>query len=220
MNGCLFDIGVHAMAGENPPPNTTILANRAGGDPAAADELMARVYDRLRRRAAKMVADDRAGRQIGATALVHQAYERLYLEEGGVPADRWASSGQFRAAFARTMQRVLIEHARSERRLKRGGRWGRVDLREMDAVKLYRADPDVVLDVHHAFQKLARVYPKCHVVAVQRVYGGLTVAEIAADLKVSDKTIHRRWAMAQAFLQMTLRGHSPAGGESSPQEDA
>ena len=206
------------MAGENGAdgrrrgPDTTALANRAGADPAAAAELLARVYDRLRRRAAGMVAGDRAGQDMGATALVHQAYERLCVTpSAGPPADGWASGGHFRAAFARTMQRVLIDHARSQRRLRRGGGRSRVDLTMLDVVGLYRADPDVVLDVHDAFRRLAKAYPKCHAVAVHRVYGGLTVAQAADQLGVNEKTVDRRWTMAQAFLRLALPGHAPDG---------
>ena len=194
------------------PVHTTMLANRVGADRAAADQLMARVYDRLRRRAELLVAGDRAGRDLGPTALVHAAYEKLYLHPGGRAAYQWASSGQFRAAFARAMQRVLIDHARTERRAKRGGGRGRVDLRSLDAVALYGGDPGLILDVHQAFRLLAKAHPACHAVAVHRVYGGLTIGEAAAELGVSEKTVDRRWAMAQAFLKLALGdgGDAPA----------
>ena len=196
-----------AAPGQNPAAlHTTFLANRAGADRAVADQLLARVYGRLRRQAAGLVAHDRAGRAVGVTDLVHRAYERLYLGRGGSRTDRWASSGQFRAAFARTMQCVLIDHARGELRVRRGGERPPVPLSDLDVVKLFQGDPAVVLDVHLAFRRLAKAYPKCHPVAVQRVYGGLSVAEVAAVLRVGEKTTLRRWNLAQAFLQEALGG--------------
>ena len=200
-----------SSSGGRPGPSdeqlhTTFLANHAGTTKAAAERLLARVYDRLHRQASAAAAGDRAGRAIGATDLVHRAYERLYLGRGGSRTDRWASSGQFRAAFARTMQCVLIDHARSELRQRRHTGRPIVPLDGLDVVRLYTGDPGLVLDVHQAFRKLARQYPKCHPVAVQRVYGGLSVAEVAALLRIEYKTAQRRWNLARSALQESLAG--------------
>src|SRR5262245_56137147 len=97
---------------------TNILAAIEAGDAKAADELLPLVYDKLRKLAAQKLAKEKPGQTFQATALVHEAYLRLVDSE---KAKHWKSRGQFFAAPAEAMRRILIERARGNGRIKRGG---------------------------------------------------------------------------------------------------
>src|SRR5262249_28848667 len=102
------------------------LLNALGqGDRHAAAELLPLVYDELRRLAAAWLADERSGNTLQPTALVHEAYLRLVGSPGG---EHWNHRGHFFAAAAEAMRRLVVEHARSKKRRKRGGDRHRVAL--------------------------------------------------------------------------------------------
>src|SRR4051794_38518632 len=102
---------------------TALMEAMGEGDPQAAAKLLPLVYEELRRVARAQMAQERAGHTLQATALVHDAYLRLV---DGAP-DRWENRRHFFAAAAEAMRRILIEHARRKKSLKRGGGRGRVD---------------------------------------------------------------------------------------------
>jgi RNA polymerase sigma factor (TIGR02999 family) len=97
---------------------TQILAQVESGDAGAAEQLLPLVYDELRKFAAAKMAHEKPGQTMQATALVHEAYLRLVRAE---PGQSWNSRGHFFAAAAEAIRRILVERARSKRRLKRGG---------------------------------------------------------------------------------------------------
>src|SRR5215470_15200252 len=103
---------------------TRILSAIDRGDPHAAEQLLPLVYDELRRLAAAQLAQEKPGRTLQATALVHDAYLRLVDAE---EARHWDSRGHFFAAAAEAMRRILVENARRKKRLKHGGERHRVD---------------------------------------------------------------------------------------------
>jgi hypothetical protein len=110
---------------------TRILSALEQGDPHAAEQLLPFVYDELRRLAAEKMAHEKAGQTLQATALVHEAYLRLAASPGresGESGQHWNSRGHFFAAAAEAMRRILVERARSKRRVKRGGGAQRVEL--------------------------------------------------------------------------------------------
>src|SRR5437762_3462309 len=109
---------------------TRILDQIAQGDPRAADQLLPLVYEELRKLAAEKIAQEKPGQTLQGTALVHEAYLRLV---DVTRLQRWNSRGHFFAAAAEAMRRILIEHARSKAREKRGGNWQRVDFEDLDA---------------------------------------------------------------------------------------
>src|SRR5205814_5783180 len=104
---------------------TVILSAIHDGDPAAAEQLLALVYDELRRLAAQRLKHERPGQTLDPTALVHEAYLRLV---GTKPERSWENRGHFFAAAAESMRRILVERARRKRRLRRGGGRPRVVL--------------------------------------------------------------------------------------------
>src|SRR5262249_58178903 len=97
---------------------TRILGALEQGDPHAAEQLLPFVYEELRRLAAAQMTREKPGHTLNATALVHEAYVRLV---DGDKARHWNSRGHFFAAAAEAMRRILVERARSKRRVKRGG---------------------------------------------------------------------------------------------------
>jgi RNA polymerase sigma factor (TIGR02999 family) len=153
------------------------------------------VYDELRRLAAARLAGERAGHSLDATALVHEAYLRLGAASF---ADR---SGFFRAA-AVAMQRILVDHARRRKSARRGSGARTIAL-EGDAPDL-SADPDLVLDVDAALERLAREDPSSAEVARLRLFAGLSIDEAAEAMGVSRATAFREWAYARSWLATAL----------------
>jgi RNA polymerase sigma factor (TIGR02999 family) len=178
----------------------TQLLRRAGaGDRAAASELLPVVYEQLRALAAQKMAGERPGHTLQATALVHEAYLRLVGD--GAPA--WGGRAHFYVAAAEAMRRILIESARRKGRVKHGGGWRRLSL---DSVDLARdAVPiEEIVSVDEAIRRLGKRDERMATVVRLRFFAGLDVAEIAALLDVTDRTIRRDWAMARAWLYRDL----------------
>src|ERR1700676_4196767 len=107
---------------------TQILAEIDRGDPQAAEKLLPRVYEELRKLAAQKLAQEAPGQTLQATALVHEVYLRLVDVE---KVQNWDSRGHFFAAAAEAMRRILVENARRHHTLKRGGHLERIDLPQL-----------------------------------------------------------------------------------------
>src|SRR6059058_6020260 len=118
---------------------TRILSAIEQGDPSATDQLLPLVYDELRRLAAERLAHEKPGQTLQATALVHEAYLRLVGDQ------HFDNRGHFFAAAAEAMRRILVNHARDRKRLKRAG--GRVRLELLDQAEALAEDPDLVLSL-------------------------------------------------------------------------
>lgn len=182
--------------------NITQLINMAdNGDESAAKELFERVYEDLRLLAAARLGQERPGQTLQPTALVHEAYLRLFGIHSA-RADRsevvWESRGHFFAAAAEAMRRILIEVARSKQRLKRGG--GNVrELIDLDAI----AQPelaDELLLLNDAIEVFKQVEPQAAKLVMLRYFGGLTLKEAAATMNISSRTADTYWAYARAWL--------------------
>ncbi len=153
------------------------------------------VYDELKRLAAARLAGEPARRSLDATSLVHEAYLRLGAASF---ADR---SGFFRAA-AVAMQRILVDRARRRKAAKRGGDARTIAL-DGDAFAS-GADPDLVLDVATALERLAREDPSSAEVARLRLFAGLSIDDAALALGVSRATAFREWSYARSWLATAL----------------
>jgi RNA polymerase sigma factor (TIGR02999 family) len=172
------------------------MIETGGAEPAAPPGgFFPMVYDELKRLAAARLAAERAGHSLDATALVHEAYLRLGAASF---ADR---SGFFRAA-AVAMQRILVDHARHRNAARRGGGARTIAL-QGDAPAL-GADPDLVLDVDAALERLAREDPISAEVARLRLFAGLSIDEAAEAMGVSRATAFREWAYARSWLATAL----------------
>jgi RNA polymerase sigma factor (TIGR02999 family) len=173
-------------------------------DPSAADQLVPRIYDELRRLAACKLAQEKTGQTLQPTALVHEAYLRLLGGGDGAAGgeQRWDSPGHFYACVAEAMHRILIERAREKHAQKRGGGRKRIDI---DAVDLaIEATPDQLLALDDVLSKLAHEDEAAARLVELRYFGGLTVDEAGKVLGMSTATAYRHWKYARAWLYSEL----------------
>jgi RNA polymerase sigma factor (TIGR02999 family) len=181
---------------------TRILSAVERGNPHAAEQLLPLVYDELRKLAARRLAREKPGQTLQATALVHEAFLRLV----GDRDPGWNGRGHFFAAAAEAMRRILVEAARRKRSDRLGGGRERCELRGDDPP----AAPvgDEVLDLDAALTRLATVDPRAAELVQLRVFGGMTVDEVASHLGISTRTVKRSWAYARAWLGRELGGYA------------
>ena len=173
---------------------TRILNAIEAGDTRAADELLPLVYEELRLLAAQKLSREPPGQTLQATALVHEAYIRLV----GAEVQDWRSRGHFFAAAAEAMRRILVENARRKQRLKRSGRFHKVDLSDADIAIDKPVDDLIALD--EALTKLALEDPvKANLVKL-RYFAGLTEEQAAKALEISRATASRYWSYVRAWL--------------------
>ena len=172
---------------------TTILAAIRHGDRKATDDLLPLVYDRLRRLAQQMMAQEKPGQTLQATALVHEAYLRL-LGDGA----KWEDRRHFYAAAAQAMRRILVARARRRGRVKHGGGRKRLPLSDADAT----VEPESVdlVAVDEALRRLEKEDPRVAEVVLFRFYAGLSVEDTAKALEISPRTVRRDWTYAKAWL--------------------
>jgi RNA polymerase sigma factor (TIGR02999 family) len=186
---------------------TRILDAIEKGDPRAAAELLPLVYAELRQLAAAKLAHEKPGQTLDATALVHEAYLRLV---GPADAARWENRGHFFAAAAEAMRRILIGNARRKGRIRRGGARRRVDLHE--GLITADANPDDLLDLDDALNRLAVLDPVRADLVKLRFFAGLTMPQAAAALGISLATAERYWAFARAWLFGELSANQEKDG--------
>jgi RNA polymerase sigma factor (TIGR02999 family) len=176
---------------------TRVLSAAERGDPQAAEQLLPLVYDELRKLAAERMAREKPGQTLQATALVHEAYLRL-IE--GQPDQHWDCRGHFFSAAAEAMRRILVEKARRNKRLKRGGDRERVELVDQPAP----AADDRLLALDEALTRLALEDALAARVVELRHFAGLGHEQIAAALHITVYQARQKWAYAQAWLSDAL----------------
>ena len=193
------------MDGEAPPGDVSaILRAWSDGDQRALDRLTPIVYDELRRLARRYMRRERPGHSLQTSALVNEAYMRLV----DYKRMQWQNRAHFFAVSAQLMRRILVDHAR-RRNLKRGGGVPHVSLDDAAVVTGEAATDLVALD--DAMNALARLDPRKVQVVEMRFFGGLSVEETAAVLKVSPVTVMRDWSSAKAWLYRELTGGTGDG---------
>jgi RNA polymerase sigma factor (TIGR02999 family) len=159
-----------------------------------AGDLLAVLYDELRSLARSRLGRERIGHSLVPTALVHEAFLRIV----GDREDGWASRAQFFAAAAEAMRRILIEHARAHGRVRNGGGQQRITLTGIDLSAPESLDQ--VIPVDEALQRLQQADPRAAEVVRLRFYAGLSEAETAEALGLSERTVRREWSYARAWL--------------------
>ena len=179
---------------------TDLLVGYGRGEKDALDKLMPIVYDELRRQAARYLKREQAGHTLQTTALIHEAYMRL-VDQHHV---QWQNRAHFFGIAAQMMRRILVDHARTKKRVKRGGSDVRVSLTGAGA-SIKAKDLDVVA-LDEALNRLAEVDEQQSRVVELRFFSGLTVAETAAVMGISAATVKRDWSMARAWLHRELSG--------------
>jgi RNA polymerase sigma factor (TIGR02999 family) len=164
------------------------------------EELLPLVYAELRRLAASKMASENPGQTLQPTALVHEAWLKL----GGEQNRQWRNRNHFFAAAAEAMRRILTDNARRKLRVRHGGDQQRVGLE--DATTASDSEADHVLAVSDALEKLARLDPQRAELVKLRYFVGLSFADAAKVLGISEPTAKRYWAFARAWLYEEIRG--------------
>jgi RNA polymerase sigma-70 factor, ECF subfamily len=184
---------------------TRLLQAWGAGDQSALTRLMDVVYGELHNLASHYMAAEQVGHTLQTTALVNEVYVRLV----DVKHVGWEDRTHFFALCAQLMRRVLIDFARSRNYQKRGGRIPHVELHEAATISM-ETGPEI-LAVDEALESLAKVDERKSQVVELRFFGGLTVDETAAVLKVSPETVIRDWRLAKAWLLRKLSGEGAHG---------
>ena len=180
---------------------TRLLQQWSGGSKEALDELMPVVYDQLRRLAASYLRSENRDHTLRATALVNEAYVRL------VGANvNWQDRVHFFAVSARVLRRILVDHAKSNNRQKRGGEFEQIPIDE--AILVGPQADKGILELDDALQRLAVQDPRKSELVELLFFGGLTYDEAAAALKISPATVHRELTLAKAWLYRDLAAGS------------
>jgi RNA polymerase sigma factor (TIGR02999 family) len=182
---------------------TRLLNQAARGDAEAARAVFPAIYQELRDLASAKLSRIPPGGTLQTTALVHEAYLRAV----GRSPEGWAGMRHFYFAAARAMRDILVEEARRQSSLKRGGDLRRVELDE-DAVWSYDISPDEVLSLESALDKLEREDLDAHRIVLLHVYTGLTLPEIADLVGHSTRTIERRWRFLRNWLAREMEAGS------------
>lgn len=179
------------------PAEVTGLLRAAGdGDREAFDRLFPLVYAELRAMADRQLRGEAVGHTLQATALVHEAYLKLAVQDG---AAAWSDRAHFFGIASRAMRQVLVDHARRRRAGKRGGAWSRTTLSGKPLA--LDTDPEELLALDAALEGLE---PRQREIVEMRFFGGMTEEEVAAVLGVSDRTVRREWVKARAWLYDAL----------------
>ncbi len=190
--------------GSRPDPTDLLIAHR-NGDDRALEQLLPRIYEDLRRIARMQLARLRPGNTLDTTALVHEAYLKLFDESRVEPNDL----DHFFALAARAMRQLLVDHARQRTTLKRGGGVAPVSL-ELLQVGVER-QADTLLAIDQALAGLTRNNPRLTQVFECRFFAGLSEEETARALAVSLRTVQRDWAKCRAWLRRELEGLGASG---------
>ena len=183
------------------PEITRLLLDWGGGDPEAAERLLAAVYAELHAQAARAMRREDSGATLQATALVHEAYLRLADQR----RIEWRNRGQFFGVAAQMMRRILVDHARARGAAKRGGDARRVTIERVEDVAAPAEAVGIdLLDLDDALQRLAALDASQARLVELRYFAGLSIEETAEALGVSPATVKREWATARAWLRREL----------------
>jgi RNA polymerase sigma factor (TIGR02999 family) len=176
---------------------TVLLNASSAGDGEAPEKLLELVYDDLRRLASAYLKNESNAQTLQATALVHEAYLRL-VDWQNVS---WQNRAHFFAVAAQVMRRILIDHARAKHAQKRD--FGqKISLDEAVSVSVEKEFDLLALD--EALMSLEKVDVRQARIVELRFFGGLSLAETAHVLGISETTIKREWTFAKAWFQREL----------------
>lgn len=181
------------------------LSDAAQPSAKTSDRLLRLVYDDLRLLAANYLRHEPPGHTLQPTALVNEAFLRLDRQK----RVEWQGKTHFFAVGAKMMRRILVDHARSRQRLKRGGGCHRIALH--DDLQVSTQNDEDLLAVDEAIEKLALCDDRQAKIVELRFFGGLSVAEVAEVLGLSKRKVEAEWTMIRAWLRREL---SENGGTS------
>ena len=186
-------------------PITMSLARWRAGESDALEHLLPLVYDELRQVARRQLSREPPANTLSATTLVHEVYLRLLQQRQIVAADR----DSFLAIAAQVMRRILVDHARRRKRLKRGGTGQPISLdAEPEPALLSDLEVEEVLILEAALARLAALDERAARIVECRIFVGLTLEETATAVGTSVKTVQRTWTTARAWLRKEIAGGS------------
>jgi len=174
---------------------TQLLKDWGEGNRQVLDELMPMVYDELRRQAARHLRKERPNHTLQTTALIHEAYLKLIGQEVN-----WQNRSHFFAIASQAMRRILVDHARTRHREKRGGIGENLPLEEALAAGAEGKRLDLV-ELDEALTRLAKLDERQAKIVELRYFSGLSIDETAEVLGVSNSTVRADWTMAKAWLK-------------------
>jgi RNA polymerase sigma-70 factor (ECF subfamily) len=178
---------------------TQLLIDWGKGDQAALEKLMPLVYSELRRLASNYLRRERGEHTLQPTALVNEAYLKLVNQRNA----KWQNRAHFFGISAQLMRRILVDHARQHRAVKRGGS-------EQQRISITSAEkiveqPEVdILALHEALEELARMDEQQSRIVELKFFGGLSIEEIAEVFGIGHATVERDWKLARAWLRRQL----------------
>lgn len=177
---------------------TQLLRSVKGDRNRSTEALLPLVYDQLRRLATGKLVGEASGHTLQPTALVHEAYLKLLSSI----EDSWENRAHFFSAAAEAMRRILIDHARTKKRLKRGGGVRPVSLGNADVPDLLSDEKaDELVHLNGALEKLVKLDSVKAELVKLRYFAGLTMPQAAEALGVSLRTAERHWTFARVWLQ-------------------
>ena len=177
---------------------TRVLTRVSDGDRSAIPRLASLVYDEMRGLAGKYLKGEAPGHTLQATELVHEAFLKLV---GSTEID-WRGRTHFYAVGAQAMRRILVDHARRKKSLKRGGNVPKVSLEEGQPLTLSKEED--ILAVDEALNRLAALNERHARIVELRFFGGLKVEEVAEALAIGRRTVEADWTFARAWLRREL----------------
>lgn len=193
------------MSTDRAPDVTQLLAAWGDGDEAALEQLVPLVYAELKRMARRHMYGESEGHVLQTTALVHEAYLKMVSQRNA----KWQNRAHFFAVSSQQMRHILVDAARARMRQKRGSDAPVVSLDDAPTLSMSRAAEFVGLD--DALQELAKLDPRRSRVVEMRYFGGMSLEETAAALKISEDTVARDWKAAKAWLYAELNKVSGPG---------
>ena len=182
-----------------PEEVTKLLIQLGNGDHTALERLMPLVYRELHKMAKRYMAQQNPGHTLQTTAVIHEAYLKLAGESS---QKHWENRSHFFGVAASAMRHILVDHARAKQSAKRGGEVRVVQLN--DGFDIADGQSDELIALDDALNTLAKLHPRKSKTVELRYFGGLSVEEAAAILKISPQTVMRDWNFAKAFLSREM----------------
>lgn len=179
---------------------TEMLAAWKEGDKAALEDILPLVNRELRQLAHAHMRKEAINHTLQTTALINEAYLKL-IEQKNV---QWQSRSHFFAISSKIMRRILLDHAKTRLRDKRGGGAVHVELEDSYNISIEKSTELIALD--EALNRLAEVDPLKSQIIEMRHFGGMSVEESAEVLGVAPITVMRHWNLAKAWLRREIVG--------------
>lgn len=192
------NLSIRLMLNDASQEITVLLVDWSNGNELALEQLMPLVYDELRRMARGYMRQQPSGHTLQTTELIHEAYLKLANKD----IQNWQNRAHFFGVAASAMRHILVDHARSKSRQKRGGWQERVTL--TDATHGSTGNSDEIVALDDALKNLAGLDERKSRVVELKYFGGLTLEEIAEVLKISTDTVKRDWRFARTWLLREL----------------